>query len=472
MVKTVCILAEGSYPYVFGGVSSWVQDLISSMPERTFKVLSIMPSRDDMLECKYVLPPNLSEMTTIFLQDFKQINPKPHRFEPYLVEEELVSLKKFIRFDPDINWEILSRTICSIKKIGNPVEFLHSKTFWDLLVEYYFERYSGEGFNEFFWTIRSMFVFFITIMQSRLPEADMYHAVSTGYPGLLGVITAHSHGKPFILTEHGIYAREREEDIIKAQWVKGVYKKMWIDFFYFISKGAYTSAAKVVSLFERNRLFQIELGANPDTTVVIPNGIDTDLYTMQKEKHTGLNVGAVLRVVPIKDVKTLIRAFTLVVRELPDSRLYILGPTDEDKDYFNECKSLTKYLNLENNIIFTGRVKTRDYLPLFDVMVLSSISEGQPLVILEGMSAGVPFVSTDVGSCRELLEGRTDDDIGQAGLIVKPVSPGDLGAAVLSLLKNKELRETMGLNGRLRAEVHYRKDAFVDAYRSIYERFD
>lgn len=470
--KTVCLLAEGSYPYVFGGVSSWIQDLITSMPERDFKVLSIMPSRTDMLECKYILPPNLVEMVTIYLQDFKVLDPTPRYFTPTLDANEIQSIRQFLRFDMDIDWETAARTLGDPSKLGNPIEFLHSKLFWELLVEFYNEGYSSEGFNEFFWTVRSMFVFFITIMQSPLPEADIYHAVSTGYPGLLGVMASRSYKKPFILTEHGIYAREREEDIIKAQWVKGVYKKMWIDFFYFISKGAYVSADAVVSLFERNRHFQVELGSNPDTTVVIANGIDTALYSIKREEHTQPTVGAVLRLVPIKDVKTLIRAFSMVVREFSDALLYVLGPYDEDKDYYNECLKLVGYLELDKNIIFTGRVKPLEYIPKFDVMVLTSISEGQPLVILEGMASGVPYVSTDVGSCRELLEGREDDEIGHAGIIVKPVSPSETAEAILRLLRDKELREEMGRNGRIRAEVHYKKNAFVDSYREIYGKYD
>ncbi len=470
--KTVCLLAEGSYPYVFGGVSSWIQDLITSMPEREFKVLSIMPSRHDMMECKYILPPNLIEMTTIYLQDFKILDPTPRYFNPELSSEEIKSIRDFLRFDMNIDWEIAARTLGNVEKLGNPIEFLHSKLFWNLLVEFYEERYAIEGFNEFFWTLRSMFVFFITIMQSKLPEADIYHAVSTGYPGLLGVMASHSHKKPFILTEHGIYAREREEDIIKAQWVKGVYKKMWIDFFYFISKGAYLSADSVVSLFERNRQFQVELGSHPDKTCVIANGIDSSAYTFTKEEHAHCIIGALLRLVPIKDVKTLIRAFSLVLREFPHTQLYILGPYDEDKDYYNECVKLVGYLELGESVVFTGRVKPLEYLPKFDIMVLTSISEGQPLVILEGMASGIPYVSTDVGSCRELLEGRDGDEIGKAGIIVKPVSPAETAQALRTLLKSKKLRQEMGKCGRLRAEIHYKKTAFVDAYREIYERYD
>ena len=51
------------------------------------------------------------------------------------------------------------------------------------------------------------------------PEADVYHSISTGYGGILATLGSLTYDKPLFLTEHGIYTREREEELLRAKWV-------------------------------------------------------------------------------------------------------------------------------------------------------------------------------------------------------------------------------------------------------------
>ena len=123
----------------------------------------------------------------------------------------------------------------------------------------------------------------------------------------------HKYGCRLLISEHGIYTREREEELIKAKWVTGVYKNIWIDQFRKMSRLAYQESSLVTSLFEQARQLQIELGCPPEKTVVTPNGIRVEnlqnLAGKQPEDEEKINIGAVLRVTPIKDVKTMIQAF-------------------------------------------------------------------------------------------------------------------------------------------------------------------
>ncbi|WP_069650864.1 GT4 family glycosyltransferase PelF [Caloranaerobacter ferrireducens] len=464
----VCIISEGSYPYIPGGVASWIHQLVTEMKEINFKILSIMPSEDETLKYRYDVPENVIEIKTVYLNGYHNISPKKRKREPHINKDKLKELEEFLRFNKDVNWETVIGIMANRKKMGDCVEFLKSQTFWNILLNLYQEKYRHEDFNRFFWTMRSMFLPMINIIQTEIPKADIYHSVSTGYAGLLGVVSKVKYKKPFILTEHGIYAREREEEIIKSKWVQGIYKSIWINFFYFISTGAYKAADRVISLFERNRNIQLELGSEKHKTIVIPNGVDIKRYKVKKEKHEGFNIGAILRIVPIKDVKTLIRAFKIVNLKIPNSKLYLIGPYDEDKEYYNECLNLIKTLKLNKNVIITGRVDIKNYLPKMDVLVLTSISEGQPLVILEGMASGIPIVATDVGSCRELIEGTKKDDIGLAGIVTKPVSPNETADAVIRILKNEKLRQQMSLNGRKRVERYYTKEKLISRYSEIY----
>ncbi len=91
------------------------------------------------------------------------------------------------------------------------------------------------------------------------------------------------------------------------------------------------------------------------------------------------------------------------IRPMPNFRLYVMGGVD-DKGYASECYDLVRKLKLDN-LIFTGRVNVKEYLKRW-ILILTSISEGQPLSVLESMAAGKACVTTDVGCCRELLEGR------------------------------------------------------------------
>ncbi|MEK6557386.1 MAG: glycosyltransferase, partial [Candidatus Margulisiibacteriota bacterium] len=83
----------------------------------------------------------------------------------------------------------------------------------------------------------------------------------------------------------------------------------------------------------------------------------------------GLNIGAVARVVPIKDIKTLLRAFKLVSEDYPEAKLYIMGPTQEDKPYYEECLQLVRTLEMTNSVGFTDRVDVKAWLPKMDLLV-------------------------------------------------------------------------------------------------------
>ncbi len=465
--KTICLILEGAYPYIAGGVSSWVQQLLTVMKDYRFKILTIMASEDQVKDIKYTFPENVIEFRTIYLYDFMNLD-ETRKHHIRLSAEEKEELRKFTFFDATINWEVMTHLVCDPTRIGNTIDFLMSSNFFDNLTALYLERYEEEGFTLFFWTFRSMLATLISVMQQPLPDADVYHAISTGYAGLIGLIGKFTFGKPFILTEHGIYAREREEEILKVDWVKGPYKKLWIDYFYFLSRGAYQTCDLSIALYEHNSLIQRGLGVDPERAYVIPNGVDYEGFPRHKDPHETFNIGAILRVVPIKDVKTLIKAFSYVYDTYKDTLLYIIGPDEEEEDYARECRDLVSELGLKEQIIFTGQVNIKEYMPILDVIVLTSISEAQPLVILEAYACATAVVSSDVGSCRDLVEG-VGDGFGNGGIITKPVSPRETADAIIYFYENPDVLKQYGLNGLERTKVIYSRKAVFEAYDEIYQ---
>jgi glycosyltransferase involved in cell wall biosynthesis len=460
------MIAEGSYPYVAGGVSSWINQIILAFPEHSFKVVSIMPSSRETVEYKYEIPENVEEIKTIFLDDFLKIKHRKYVKNIILTKKEKQELVNLIRINKNIDWTYLIKFFSNNKRIGSSIDFLQSKFFFDETVKFYKDRFSKEVFNNYFWTMRNMLLPLIYLMQQKPIKADIYHSASTGYSGILATTYSIKNNKPFLLSEHGIYGREREEELLKAKWVTGVYKKFWIEFFYSISNAAYQRASMVTSLFDANRQIQLKLGVNKRKTKITPNGINYQKLNIEKVEHKGINVGAILRVVPIKDIMTMIRAFSIVKSKYDDVKFYLIGPTEEDSSYYQQCVNLVNLLNLQESVIFTGRVNIKEYLGKIDILVLTSISEGQPLVILEGWAAKIPFVSTDVGSCRELLQ--ADKHERDCGIVTKLASPSDTAKAILKLIANPKLRIEMGENGLARVKRLYNDKVLIESYRQLY----
>ncbi|MGE5397284.1 MAG: GT4 family glycosyltransferase PelF [Chitinophagales bacterium] len=464
----ICLITEGSYPYVMGGVSSWIQMLISSMPQHEFLIYTIGAEEKYRGVFKYDLPDNITAVVENFFDEYKTQKYRWGRRYRIgsVVTDEIIHLI----LGDKVVWEPIFEFL-SDSKFNNISSFLMSFDFLDLVQKVSKEHFAYIPFTEFFWTIRSMLLPLFHIISKGIPPADLYHSVSTGYAGVMGGLAKYTYRKPFIVTEHGIYSREREEEIIKAMWLKSYFKDTYIRFFYNLSNSAYSSADKVIALFHRNQEIQQELGCSVDKISVIPNGIDVSLYENlpgKEEDDNYINLGALIRIVPIKDVKTMIHAFVLAKKEIKSLRLFIMGSTDEDPDYYNECLQLVERLQLKD-VIFTGRINARDYIGKMDLIILSSISEGQPLALLEAMATRKPCICTDVGCCRELIEG----DGGNPGGIVVPVMDYEImGQAIIKLGRDKELRKQMGEIGFERVNRFYTAERFISNYRDLYSSFE
>lgn len=467
-MKTICIICEGAYPYMIGGVSSWIHEIITSNLEYNFKILCIIPNKE-FAQLKYELPKNVISIDNIILNpdiDFSIFQILKNKFLESKEREEMI--KELLTF----NKLITTNTLEMIEKIfekniGKPLEVILSKDYWNALVENYLKNYEEKNFNIYYWTYRNIILNLILIGQSKIPEADIYHPVATGYAGYVASLAGHRKMGRIVLTEHGIYPREREEEIIVAKWIDKEFKSIWIEYFYYLSKLTYKYSDIIVSLFEYNREAQIANGADREKTVVIPNGIDGEVYSkIQREKRNGFNVGSVLRVVPIKDVKMMIKGFKILTQRVEDTKLWIIGPCEENKEYYEECLQLVKDLELEDKVIFTGRVDVREYYKFLDVIILSSISEGQPLSILEAMAVGIPIIATDVGNCREIIKGWKE--IGEAGSVIPPTSYTALGEELIKYAYNPERIKEYGENGKRIALEKYTKSYYINRYKDIY----
>jgi glycosyltransferase involved in cell wall biosynthesis len=492
----ICLLVEGTYPYATGGVASWLHDLVANLPDLSFSVVHFGSRPEPRREAHYQLPANVESFHEMFIHDHAW---EPPRRGSRLRASDWEKLRDFHRGlladRPFDKVEVVADLHRLATRDGVVPELIHAPQSWDLLVDLYHERIPELAFPDFFWTFRFTHLPIFYLLEKELPAARLYHAVSAGYNGFAGALAKRRTGTPLVLTEHGIYARERAVEIAQADWIytdapvaakppiggpapsTGYFHEWWLDMFRFITKFTYDAADCIVSITEANRRYQLEYGADPKKLKVIPNGIPVD--RLVDLRHDGRDNGETFvvsfvgRVVPIKDVITFIRAIRYASTMIPKLVAYIVGPIDEDPDYVDECRREVSLLQLDDMLRFTGPADVREHYRRTDAVVLTSLSEAQPLVVIEANCAGIPVVTSDVGDCDRLVLGANDEDraLGPSGLLTAPASPEATGDALARLWRDPGLRREMGRAGRKRATRYYRQESMFEAYRELYGEY-
>lgn len=493
-MSDVCLILEGTYPYIVGGVSSCAHQLIEKTPQIDYTLFYIGTKRSQRGNVKYKLPKNIESIHEVFLFDDDMVqNHEPSSLN--LTPNEIEILEKSILFSKRGEIEELYYTFFDKEnRKFSPDKLFFAREVWDILIRMYEKKFSqanAPSFIDFFYNWRFSNLPLFKILMSTIPKAQVYHSLCTGYAGLIGTIAKITHRGSFILTEHGIYTNERKIEISQSEWIHqdtkdiiarkkvSFFEDLWLSKFYRLGYLSYQYSDRITTLFGGNKEKQILLGAPSEKIDLIANGIneknlkDNILPDEVYKKKKKITLALVGRIVPIKDIKTFIKAIPYINKNYNDFEVLILGPTDEDKSYFEECQMLTKLLGLDNIIMFPGKVNLKHYYPSIDIMILSSISEGQPLVVLEAFAFSIPVVTTDVGSCRELIYGYEKDDqlIGQAGEVVAFGESDKLARKILNLIEDEELRNQYGRNAYRRFSKYYREEFSISKYKKIYDQY-
>ncbi len=485
----VLIIAEGTFPYIKGGVSTWIYQLITGIPDINFGVVFLGSRREDYDEIKYDLPKNLVHLEAHFLFDEVE---KPQIEETKISDEDLMYINELHHWFKSSKRFYLPEYIKNLDFYNNKVtldKFLYSSEAWEFILENYNKNSPDQSFIDYFWTVRNIHIpiWVVAKLAKQIENYKIIHSPSTGYAGFLGALLHFDTGKPFILTEHGIYTRERKIDLLNADWIEDrrtiiqreigeveYVRTMWVSFFEGLGRFTYSAADPIISLFDKARDIQISYGAPPEKTKIIPNGVDLKRFEkiLNKKDKIPPVISLIGRVVPIKDIKTFIKAIRVVANHIENIQGWIVGPEDEDPDYARECRFLVETLNLEENIKFLGFKEVEDVLSETGIVTLTSISEGMPLVIIEGFAAGIPAVTTDVGSCRQLIYGgidKEDINIGKAGEVVPIANPTALAEAYLKILTDRDLYRKYKSSAIERVKKYYTIENFIESYRGIYK---
>jgi len=479
-----CLLLEGTYPYISGGVSSWTHDLIVAHADLKFAIVSIVADKLPARQA-FKLPSNVVDWRTIAVgrlrqgnTSFRGVRELPARLAP--------ALSAFLKGGGLREFSRLLELLSPVRADAGTSSLLNSPEAWSTLTTMYNNGNRATSFLDYFWTWRALLTGLYSVVLSELPDAKVYHAISTGYAGLLAARASIETGRPSLITEHGIYTNERRIEIALADWLHdpgtlslgedvepGGLKAMWANTFSAYSRTAYEAAHRITTLYAGNQDMQRRDGAPLGKLSIIANGIDVSRFS-KIERAPAKRwpcIALIGRVVPIKDIKTYIRAVRILADTVTEFDALVLGPDDEDIEYARECRALVEQLGLKDRITFTGRVKLDEYLSRIDLNVLTSVSEAQPLVVLEAGAAGIPSVSTDVGCCRELLAGVANETpaFGEGGIITPLANPTAVAAALRDMITNPARLAAAGRAMKLRVDAFYNKGLIDRRYRQLYD---
>ncbi len=296
------------------------------------------------------------------------------------------------------------------------------------------------------------------------PDVVHTHTAKAGIVGRLAATVfniTRSHGKRCLVvhTYHGNVFRGYFGSVINwlvrlAEWLIG----FCTDYVVVISEQQFSEIVRELRIVPREKTKTIPLGLDLERFLAV-SASSLSLREDLAISRTSLVLGFVGRLVMIKDLETLLRAFKVVQGEIKSAVLLIAG----DGPVREKMMVLAQSLGISEAVIFLG---WRHDLPILyrtmDIFLLSSRNEGTPVSVIEAMAAGLPVVATNVGGVPDLV------NPGNSGLLVPAGDPVAMADAVFRLAGDTHARAAMGTEGRNIAKTRYTSDRLVQDIDRLY----
>jgi glycosyltransferase involved in cell wall biosynthesis len=461
----VALIAEGCYPYVTGGVSTWCDQLISGLPDHEFEVFAITAT--SRMRPALTLPANVTGVHPVALWDWTPSGPRVGRMarrdfdrvyggllqamlDPGAVQRgfdlALWELFRFAQRHPQGTLSALFRrdeTVAALLDTWPRVFPAVQVSVLDAV------------------EATELLEHMLLPLSAAVPRADVVHPVSNGLPALLALAAKWQYGTPIVMSEHGVYLRERYLAFQQVEYRWPV-KAVMLAFMRRLCRTAYEESDVIAPVNVFNRRWEIRHGADPDRIHTVYNGVDAAGLPPAPSEPATPTVGWIGRVDPLKDLATLVRAFAVVRDRVPDAVLRLFGPTPAgNEEYEASIRAVVAELGLTDRVEFAGPVRpaTSAY-HASTVVALSSISEGLPYTVMEAMMCARATVSTDVGGVAEVA--------GDTGRVVPPRDPQAFGEALVELLQDDALRADLATRARGRALEMFQLETMLGQFRRLY----
>ncbi|WBU87879.1 GT4 family glycosyltransferase PelF [Cellulophaga omnivescoria] len=480
------MITEGTYPFNHGGVSTWAHNLcneitnvdytlyaINAMVEpkpkyklsnNVKKVIQVpMWSAEEPFDCVYY---DVKYSDVIYKRERTSTDAISQKFVPYFITfiKEIYSKEQSVTVLDDCfynMWLFFNDYDYKVAMTSKPVWDAFTEVLKSTLPQNELVKLSLEDV-----TIAMRWIYrFLIPIAIDVPKADVSHITISGIAVLPALCLKYKYNTPILVTEHGVFIRERLIAISAADYSYFL-KKMLIHFSECITKLVYYHAAKITSVSKFNIAWQKHYGADVNKTKVIYNGVDPNVFVPRnKPKHleNTPTVVAAARIFDLKDILTMIRTCNEVRKTIPNVQFLVYGNKDAVPEYTKECQNLIEELNLSKNFKLAGFHSTPEAIySEGDISILTSISEGFPFTVIESMSCGVPVVATDVGGVSEAI----DDS---CGFICKPKNYIEIAEKVTLLLNDVSLRNWMAENGRKKIQENFTIKNFIHEFEETYE---
>ncbi|WP_216215607.1 GT4 family glycosyltransferase PelF [Amycolatopsis aidingensis] len=467
--RHIAVVSESTYPFGPGGVSLWTHQLIEGMPEHSFTAVAITAHGTERVA--WPVPANLAGVVNIPL--WAGPPARARRVPGSFADTHRAFLRAMLAAaepDPRLRHERGTEFLAALRgffdyaRHGDLGAALSTNDSVDRLLVAW--REAGEGAPGKL-TLHDAIVATDRIEHLLRPlaqppvRADVCHLAMNGTSALVGMAAKWAHGTPIVLSEHGVYLRERYLGSAQEP-VSPAVRLLLLRFFRALAAAGYRTADLLAPHSSYNRRWGIYNGAAPERVRTMYNGIDPADFPPAGAEPDEATIVFVGRIDPLKDLHTLLRAFALVRARRPGARLRMFGPVPAgNEDYHADCLRLAAELGLDGSAVFEGRVpRQADAYHAGHLVALPSVSEGFPYTVVESMCTGRPPVCTDVGGVREA--------VGDAGLVVPPRDHAAFAAACLRLLDDAGLRRELGARARRRVLDRFTLGRWNDAYREVY----
>lgn len=511
----VAIIMESTYPFLKGGVSAVVHDIVTMNPDISYGIIHIAWDSAAPSEDLYGMPENVRWVRLIHLsmeehaQDFKAAGARAvgmdrgqrRRVSGWFFD----GIRTLARTgDPEPLWRLYdagfnprTRTMEAWRVLGTQ-EFMTAVR----------ERLSGLGLSlsETFWLVRDFMSILYALLAETMPRARVYHAHTTGYASLVAAAAARDHDAAFLLTEHNLYVRDTVNTLLGRNMAlpvrTGDYRdfeavtpvqRAWMAWWIEMGRFCYRSTDRITYLYPKALEEARGLDApvdDPGRVSILPNGTVlsefNEQYALRLEETQRIAAltpeGAarrtwklvfIARVVPIKGLADLLDALHLLIsRGVEDFTLDVLGPTDHVPEYYELCRQKIEELHLERWVSFRGTVDVRAQLGRYDLLLMPSYNEGQPVVALEAMSAGIPVIGSDVGGMSQLIDDELTHPDGRTwqgcGVLTRPGDAPMLADAVAGVISDPARYARLAASARGRVEGFFQLSDVMARYNDLY----